>query len=153
MSNPLYIYIYIYIKSNPCWYAFNGDTTSSWRTLNAGHMPSSSTEGGDKGVPYGATSYFSTEQWIEIDFGALTPERWVLPTAMAILCDVEEMGDDDQHNHTGYNVNHAYIFIEIEILKHAYSLIYIIILLLPFFAMFNIYVRQCSFQAFSFSYS
>lgn len=76
---------------DPCWKAFDGnvDHTNAWRSKDVSRGPKM-----EGGVDRATTSTLSTPQWLELDFGADSPENWVLPTGVKIVCDPGDVGDD-----------------------------------------------------------
>ncbi len=69
--------------NTPCWKAFDGvesEHGNRWRSEDVSRRLRAA-DGRS------TTSTLNEAQWIMVDFGEFSPENWILPTAMKIVCD------------------------------------------------------------------
>ena len=70
---------------SPCSCCWRATQPPHDATQDAGHAPASAAAAVSGAA--GTTAGLATHQWLEVDLGAHTPERWALPTALLLVCD------------------------------------------------------------------
>lgn len=111
------IFVRITLSSLPYSHAYQSCHLDSFLCLfiimpqDAGRAPASS-PGAASGAA-GTTAGLLHHQWLEVDFGAHTPERWVLPTALLLVCDNQnaplyDMESTPVNGSSSTNINEHY---------------------------------------------